>query len=193
MGGLKKEKTIFQRRDLNTNQKFLLKNKNKNMDIVSLLSKIGISQSFMQDFFLLIVIVILTVALAFLVGRHRLVSLLFSIYISLALLGAVSVEYLQDYIFQLIFFFASLALFTILGKKIIGAYVSKADFMWRIFVLSFLEVVAISSIVFSILPKKIALEYISGSAYGYAVSSQFHLLWLLVPLIFVYIIRKRLN
>lgn len=162
-------------------------------NITLLLSKIGISQSFVQDFSLLIVLVLLTVAVAFLVGRHRIVSLLFSIYISLALLGAVSAEYLQDYIFQLIFFFVSLALVTFFGKKIIGAYVSKSDFMWRIFVLSFLEVVAISSIVFSILPKKIALEYISGSAYEYAVSSQFYLLWLVLPLIFVYLIRKRLN
>jgi hypothetical protein len=163
------------------------------MDIVSLLSKIGISQSFMQDFFLLIVIVILTVAVAFFVGRHRIVALLFSAYISLALLGSIAGDYLQDYTFQLIFFFASLVVFTFFGKKIIGAYVSKADFMWRIFLLSFLEVVAISSIVFSILPKKIALEYISKSAYGYLASSNFQILWLILPLIFVYAIRKRLN
>jgi hypothetical protein len=155
----------------------------------SFLSKIN----FFQDFTFLIAVILLTIAVAFLVGRHRLISFLFGIYISLALLGAVSVKYIQDYLFQLVFFLVVLLVITIFGRKIIGAYVSKSDFMWRIFVISFLEVMAVLSVVASILPKKTALEYISPNAYGYLISSEFYLLWLILPLIFVYFIRKRLN
>lgn len=114
------------------------------------LSKIN----FFQDFTFLIAVILLTLAVAFLVGRHRLISLLFGIYISLALLGAVSIKYIKDSLFQAVFFLVVVCVITILGRKIIGLYVSKSDFMWRIIVLSFLEVMAILSVLAYILPKK---------------------------------------
>lgn len=163
------------------------------MDINLLLSKIGISQNFVQDFTLLLVVAILTGAVAFLVGRHRLVQSLIGIYISLALLHAFPEKYLSDYSFELIFFFVALVLVTVSSKKIFGIYISSSEFMWRIFAVSFLEVVLMLSIVFSIMPKKIALGYISPNAYSYLVSPIFHFTWLFIPLLFVYLIRKRLN
>lgn len=163
------------------------------MNINLLLSKIGISQSFVQDFTLLLVVAILTVAVAFLVGRHRLIQSLIGIYISLALLGAFPEKYLSDFSYELIFFFIALVLVTIFSKKIFGIYISSSEFMWRIFVVSFLEVVLMLSIVFTITPKKTALEYISPNAYDYLVSPIFHFTWLFIPLLFVYLIRKRLN
>ncbi|MFZ2975049.1 MAG: hypothetical protein WA055_00270 [Candidatus Moraniibacteriota bacterium] len=163
------------------------------MNLDLLLSKIGISQSFVQDFTLLLVVAILTVAVAFLVGRHRLIQMLFGTYVALALFSAFPEKYLSDYSFELVFFFVALALVTIFSKKIFGIYISSSEFMWRIFVVSFLEVVLMLSIVFTITPKKIALEYISPNAYGYLVSPIFHFTWLFIPLLFVYLIRKRLN
>lgn len=163
------------------------------MDISLLLSKIGISQSFVQDFTLLLVIAGVTVAFAFLIGRHRLVQMLVSTYIALALLQAFPEKYLSDYTLELFFFFVALIILTIFSKKIFGIYISSSEFMWRIFVVSFLEVVLLLSIIFTITPKKIALDYISPNAYSYLVSSEFHFLWLFIPLIFIYLIRKRLN
>ena len=107
------------------------------MNLDLLLSKIGISQNFVQDFTLLLVVVILTVAVAFLVGRHRLVQMLISTYVALALLSAFPEKYLSDYSFELVFFFVALALVTISSKKIFGIYISSSEFMWRIFVMSF--------------------------------------------------------
>ncbi|MDO9231697.1 MAG: hypothetical protein Q7U36_04460 [bacterium] len=163
------------------------------MNLDLLLSKIGISQNFVQDFTLLLVVAILTVAVAFLVGRHRLIQSLVGIYISLALLQAFPEKYLNDYSFELIFFFVALVLVTISSKKIFGIYISGAEFMWRIFVMSFLEVVLLLSVVFTITPKKIVLGYISPNAYDYLVSPIFHFSWMFIPLLFVYLIRKRLN
>lgn len=163
------------------------------MDITLLLSKIGISQNFVQDFTLLLVIVAVTVAFAFLVGRHRLVQMLISTYIALALLQSFPEKYLSNFSYELIFFFIVLVLVTIFSKKIFGIYISSSEFMWRIFMVSFLEVVLLLSIVFTIIPKKIALGYISPNAYDYLVSPIFHFTWLFIPLLFVYLIRKRLN
>ncbi|HRY82929.1 MAG TPA: hypothetical protein P5232_04515 [Candidatus Moranbacteria bacterium] len=163
------------------------------MNFIELFSKIGISPSFMQDFSLLIVIILLTVAFAFLVGRGRLIAVLMSAYISLALLEAFPGNYLKDYSYELIFFLILLILFTIFSKRIFGVYISGSQFLWRIFTVSFLEVVMLLSVILSILPKKIALGYISENAYKYLVSSEFHFFWLIIPIIFVYLIRKRLN
>jgi len=163
------------------------------MDINLLLSKIGISQNFVQDFTLLLVIMGITVAFAFLVGRHRLVQMLTSTYIALALLGAFPEKYLNNYSYELVFFFIALIILTIFSKKIFGIYISSSEFMWRIFAVGFLEVVLLLSIVFTITPKKIALGYISPNAYDYLVSPIFHFTWLFIPLLFVYLIRKRLN
>ena len=157
--------------------------------MTSFLSKIN----FFQDFTFLIAVIILTLAVAFLVGRHRLLSLFFGIYISLALLGAISIKYIQDSFFQAIFFLAVVCVITIFGRKIIGLYVSKSDLMWRIIVLSFLEVMAVLSIMASILPKKTVLDYVSKNAYNYLISPDFYILWLVLPLIFVYFIRKKLS
>ena len=163
------------------------------MNLNLLFSKIGISQNFVQDFTFLLVIIILTVAFAFLIGRHRLVQTLISTYIALALLKAFPEKYLSDYTYELIFFFVVLTIVTFFNKKIFGIYISSAEFMWRIFAVSFLEVVLLLSIIFTITPQKIALGYISPNTYSYLVSSEFHFFWLLLPLIFVYLIRKRLN
>lgn len=163
------------------------------MNILELFSKIGISQSFMQDFSLLIVVVLLTVVIAIFIGRQRLVSLLIGIYITLALIGAVPEKYFKEYSYELICFFIFLIAITIFGKRIFGAYVSASEFMWRIFTLAFLEVMMILSIIFSILPEKTALGYISKNAYKYLVSPEYQLFWLIIPLVFVYIIRKRLS
>ena len=163
------------------------------MDISLLLSKIGISQSFVQDFMLLLVIAGITVAFVFLIGRHRLIQMLISTYIALALLQAFPEKYLSDYPYELVLFFISLIILTIFSKKIFGIYISSSEFMWRIFVVSFLEVVLLFSIIFTITPKKIALGYISPNTYSYLVSSEFHFLWLFTPLVFVYLIRKKLN
>ncbi|PIP28487.1 MAG: hypothetical protein COX29_00935 [Candidatus Moranbacteria bacterium CG23_combo_of_CG06-09_8_20_14_all_35_22] len=158
-----------------------------------LLSRIGISQNFIQDATLLIVIILLTVVFAFLIGRGRLISVLVSFYISLALLNVFPKEYLKDYSYELGLFFILLILIAIFSKRIFGVYISSSEFMWRIFVVSFLEVVLFCSIVFSILPEKKALGYISQNAYGYLVSSPYNFLWLIAPIFFVYLIRKRLN
>ena len=75
-----------------------------------LLSRIGISQNFIQDATLLIVIILLTVVFAFLIGRGRLISVLVSFYISLALLNVFPKEYLKDYSYELGLFFILLIL-----------------------------------------------------------------------------------
>jgi len=65
--------------------------------------------------------------------------------------------------------------------------------LWRVFAMSFLEVVFLISIVLSIVTKKMALEYISPTAFNYLASENARLAWMIIPLAFMFFIHKRLN
>lgn len=165
------------------------------MNLNLLLVKFGLPLSFAQDFTLILIVVLVSFIFGAFVGRYRLITILINIYISLALLAAVPGGYLKDYSYQLAFFFAAVIIFTILGKKLFEISISGSGsgFLWRVFAMSFLEVMLLVSIAVSIAPKKIALGYVSVSTYQYLASPNAQFLWLLAPLIFVFIIHKKLN
>jgi len=66
-----------------------------------------------------------------------------------------------------------------------------SSFLWRVFVISFMEISLILSIVLTIMPKKEALNFISGTAYGYLVSGWAPLIWVVLPLAFMFMVYKR--
>lgn len=165
------------------------------MDLTSIISKLGLPVAMTQDVTLFLAVVFLSFVFGMFIGRFRIVTILINAYIALALLKAVPVQYISSYSHQLTFFFACLIVFTLFGKSLFEIPISGAGsgYFWRILILSFLEIILILSVIFSILPKKEALAYISPSAYEYLVSSNFHFIWLILPLIFVFIIHKKLN
>lgn len=158
-----------------------------------MLSKIGISSSLAQDVFFFLAVLGAIFVFVFALGKRRLIPLLFSGYISFALLSVAPKEYLVKYHYELGFFLAVLIFVYFLSGEIVDVYISASGFLWRIFVLSFLEVMFFLSIIFSILPKKIALGYVSPSAYEILVSSNFIFASLALPLIFIFLIRRKLN
>ena len=165
------------------------------MNLNSLFSKAGVSGNMTQDITLLAVIIIASLLFGLFIGRFKLVTVLINIYIAFALLATVPEKYLVDYNYRLIFFYAALVILTLAGRKLFEIYISSSGsgFMWRVFAMSFLEVVFLLSITLAILPKKIALGYVSPNAYQYLASADWRFVWMVVPLIFIFIIHKRLN
>ncbi|MFZ5982534.1 MAG: hypothetical protein ACOYS2_03125, partial [Patescibacteria group bacterium] len=84
---------------------------------------------------------------------------------------------------------------TVFGKELFDIYISGSGtgFLWRVFVMSFLEVVLIFSVVFSFLPRKTALEWISGDALNYLAGDWFRFVWAVAPLLFLFVIHKKIN
>lgn len=165
------------------------------MNLGLILSKLGVSQNMAQDATLLLVVVFASFIFGMFIGRYKLISILVNIYVALAILAAVPAGYINGYTQTLIVFFATLIILTLVSKRLFEIYISGSGsgFLWRVFAMSFLEVVFLISIVLSILPKKVALEYVSSNSYDYLASPIAQFIWLIIPLAFIFVIHKRLN
>lgn len=163
------------------------------MNLSSILSKVGLSTSLTQDITLLLVIVLASFLFGVFIGRSRLMAVLLNIYISFAAVSAIPVEYLTDSSYKILAFLILLVFLSIWGKKIIEVTMGNvgSGFMWKIFTLSFLEVVLILSVVLSFTPRKSALQYVSASSYGYLVDDPMRLVWMAAPLLFMFFIHSR--
>jgi hypothetical protein len=167
----------------------------KKMNLDLLLSNLGVSKAFTQDVSLLIIIALISFVFGTFIGRHRLITILINIYVAVSLLSVIPKNTFGSYTYELLAFLAIVVGMTFLGKKLFEINISGAGtgFLWRVFILSFLEVVLIISIIFTIIPKKDALSYVSQTAYGYLTGDWLRFIWMAAPLAFMFIIHKRLN
>jgi hypothetical protein len=165
------------------------------MNLSLLLSKLGLSTSLSQDITLLLIVIFVSFVFGMFIGRFKLISILINIYVSLSIISAVPEKYLTDYTYKLLGFLILVTLLSLVGKKLFEIHISGAGtgFLWRVFAMSFLEVVMLISIILTMLPKKIALDYVSASSYAYLASENARLIWLIAPLAFMFFIHKRLN
>lgn len=165
------------------------------MDLGSLLEKIGLSPQLTQDVSLLIVVALVSFVFGMFIGRYKLITILINIYVSFAVMMVVPEQYLADYLYQLIFFLAGVIILTLVSKRLFEIYISGSGsgFLWRVFAMSFLEVIFLISIILSIIPKKVALSYVSPTAFEYLASPNASLFWMIAPMAFMFFIHKRLN
>ena len=165
------------------------------MNLSHIFVQLGFSQKTTLDLTLLLVIVLISFLFGMFIGRYRLITVLINIYVSIAIINAVSVKLLPDYSNRLLLFLGSILVLTILGKKMFELPISGGGkgFLWRVFAMSFLEIMLVLSTVLTIVPKKVALEYISPNAYDYLALNNAPLFWMLLPLIFMFLINKKIG
>lgn len=165
------------------------------MNLSQVFAELGFSQKITLDLTLFLVLAFVSFVFGMLIGRYRLVTVLINIYVAIAVTGAVSVKLLPDYSNRLILFFGIIVVLTILGKKMFEIPISGSGkgFLWRVFVMSFLEIMLVLSTTLAIFPKKIALGYVSPSAYDYLVLNNAPLFWMLLPLVFMFLIHKKIS
>jgi len=165
------------------------------MNLNLLFSKLGVSQSLAQDFTLLLVVTLLSFVFGMFIGRYKLITILINIYVAFALISVVPGKLFDDYTLKITAFFVVVLALTIVSKRLFEIYISGSGsgFLWRVFVMSFFEVLMLLSISLSIIPKKVALGYVSASSYDYIASDMALLVWMVAPLVFMFMIHKRLN
>jgi hypothetical protein len=163
------------------------------MNLASILPKLGLAASMTQDITLLIVIILASFLFGIFIGRSRLVAVLLNAYVAFAIVSVIPASYLTSYTYKLLVLLILIVALTLWGKRLFEVSISGigSGFMWKIFALSFLEVVMILSMVISIIPKKEALIYVSLSSYGYLIADPMKLIWMAAPLVFLMIIQKR--
>lgn len=130
-----------------------------------------------------------------LIGRWRLMTVLINIYAAFAVVMVIPADLIADYNLKLLIFFILLIGMTLLNKRFfdISFSGSGANYMLRVFAMSFLEIVLVLSIVFSMVPKKIALGYISAGAYGYLATGYAPLIWMVLPLAYMFFMYRKMH
>jgi len=165
------------------------------MDAGGFLVSLGVSPQLTQDISLLVVVAILSFVFGMFIGRYKLITILINIYVAYAVTMTVPIQYFSDYLYKLIFFLAGIIILTLISKQLFEVYISGSGsgFLWRVFVMSFLEVVFLLSIILAFIPKSVALGYVSPMAYTYLATENAQLAWMIIPMAFMFFIHKRLN
>lgn len=165
------------------------------MNLNIMLSKLGLSASMAQDATLFLVVLLLSFVFGVSIGRAKLITILANIYVAFSIFSAIPEKLIPDYSYDVITFLALIVGLTLFSGKLIEVpfHISGSGFLWRVFALSFLEVVLVLSVVLSMIPKKEALLYISLSSYGYLVSPNMFLVWMVAPLVFLALIHNKVN
>ncbi|MFC1751693.1 hypothetical protein ACFLY5_00935 [Patescibacteria group bacterium] len=133
-----------------------------------------------------------------LAGRKKMLSVLFSIYISILLLINFSYldffvegkELLQVFLFRAGLFLVLILLLSILFNKTIFRVADKKNKWWQIFLLSFLEVGLLTSAMFQLLPAKDLFEFSPVIETVFA-SSDIFFWWLTLPLVALFFILRK--
>ena len=146
-----------------------------------------------QDVTLLLVVALASFLFAVLIGKSKLAAVLVGSYISFALVSVIPKDYLSGNGYAFLAYLIIVVALTLWGGKMIDISIGGigSGFMWKIFVMSFLEVLMILSIVLSFLPKKDALVYISSSSYGYLINDPMRLIWMAAPLLFLLFVQRK--
>lgn len=161
--------------------------------ILQIFSALGKSAGDISFFF---VFIALSLGVGFLFGRWKLINILINIYIALAFVGVLSLDFLSFSLYgKLIAFFVILVFLTATDDRLFDVHIASAgtDFFWRLFVMSMLVTGFFLSTVFSFLPQKIALSYISPSIYSVFASPVGELAWMAIPLLVLLFINNRLK
>jgi len=148
------------------------------------------------DMSLLFLFIGMSLAFGFVFGRWKLINILINVYIALAFVGVIPREmFITSVYMKAGIFIIILVLLTAIDKRLFDLHISNvgSDFFWRLFVMSILVTGMVVSVILSFLPQKIALGYISATAFGYFASPTALIFWMIVPLLSLLFINNRLK
>lgn len=163
------------------------------MQLDKLFSQFGLASTSAELVTLVLVLLVLSTIFWLLIGRFRLLNFLINIYIAYSILHLMPADTIgfSKYSSVLIFL-VIVTLLTILNKYLFDIHQSGSGMaLWQVFVMSFLEVVLLLSIIFTFLPAKDITAYISKSSLGYFIDPWWKLAWVILPLAFLMFVKKR--
>jgi hypothetical protein len=165
------------------------------METGALASELGLAENLFRDLLVLGVIVVVSVLFGFFFGRRYLVSMLLSMYISVALVWAIPVQFVADNFNQLLAFLIAFLILNLFGRRLffINILGSGIPYWIKVFLLSFLETVLLVSILVKLAPENLYSDYLSFQVVQYLTLGWYGFAWMVAPLIFVFIIKRSLS
>ena len=165
------------------------------MNPITLLSNLGVPANLTQDIMLLLFVALASFIYGTLIGRWRLMTVLINIYVAFAVVMVIPAEIVADYNLKLLIFFVLIVVMTFFNKRFfdISFSGSGTNYMLRVFAMSFLEIALVLSIAFSMVPKKVALGYLSLNAYTYLIAGYAPLIWMALPLVYMFFMYRKMH
>ena len=163
------------------------------MQLNQIFQNFGLAKSATELITLVIVILAISGLFWLLIGRFRLHNFLINTYIALALVQVIPKDIMSfsKYSFLLVFLIL-IALLTLINKYLFDIHQYGSGLaIWQVFVMSFLEIMLLLSIISSFLSTKEMLQYISVDYLKYFADPWWKVLWMAMPLLFLVMVKKR--
>lgn len=153
----------------------------------------GLAKSTAELVTLLLVILAISMAFWLLVARFKLHNFLINTYISYAILQVLPKDVaIMGQNAQIGIFVGLIIVLTLLNDYLFGIERGRGGLaMWEVFIMSMLEVILVFSIIAAFLPQKDVLKYISKDSLGYFIDPWWKFSWMVIPLLFLIIMKKR--
>ena len=163
------------------------------MQLNEIFQSLGLAKSATELLTLILVILAASWVFWLFIGRFRLHNFLINTYISFALVQIIPKDAMSFTKYSsLLLFFLFLILLTLANKYLFEIHQYGSGLaIWQVFVMSFLEIMLLLSIIFSFLSSKEALQYISANYLAYFIDPWWRVLWMAVPLLFLIVVKKR--
>ncbi len=157
-----------------------------------LLVQYGISGAMLGDILFFLILAAIGIGLGFLIGRYRLMALLASVYFSSALFAIVPAEYVpKDPIYVLVAFTMLVLALTFLDEYLFDVNAEVAENVWRGVIVGFLAVGAFVSAATALVPWNVLSDIISKQTYGYLAGPWARVFWMVFPLLFLFVVKKK--
>lgn len=163
------------------------------MQLDKLFLKLGLTSSSIELLTLVFVLFFISVIFWLLIGRFRLHNFLINTYISFAMVQVLpkDVTSLNSYA-PVLLFLTFIVVLTLMNHYLFDIHqVGSGLALWQVFVMSFLEVGLLVSILLPYVPTKEVLKYISKDALGYFTLPWSRVVWMVLPLLFLIAVNKR--
>jgi hypothetical protein len=163
------------------------------MQLDKIFASFGLAKNVTELITLFVVLLIASTIFWLLIGRFRLHNFLINTYISFAILQVIPKDIMSfNQYSNILVFLILIVVLTLMNKYLFDIHQSGSGLaIWQVFVMSFFEVILILSILFSFLPPKEILPYISKDALTYFIDPLWRLGWMFMPLLFLIFINKR--
>jgi hypothetical protein len=165
------------------------------MNLSSLASNAGFKGNLGNDIIFLILFLLVSFIISFVMGKHRLIASLLGVYVAYAVVSLANFDLTKDPGNKALLFLAILIGFIISFSRIIRANVSgHGPALALKLVIGTVIVVGFSiSIILSWYPAKDLVAFITPNTRIYFTSDIYRFLWAIAPLVYLGVVRKRMD
>jgi hypothetical protein len=165
------------------------------MNLNNIVSSLGVKGNLVGDVSFLIVFLIVSFVLSFILGKHRILVSLLGVYAAYVVVSLANFDFVRDSQTKILFFLAVLIGFIMMLTRIIRGSVSGHGpaLMLKMTVGTAIVVGLSLSIILTWYPAKDLTSLITPSARSYFTDDLYKFLWAIAPLVYLGIVRKRID